>query len=294
MELAQKYARGIEDETDETDGVDTDETDGVETDGVETDGTDGSLGRSLLRGVRATRVFSTEHAVASVREWASCDPLSPRRDRSVGRSAPAPVSHGVSPARVRRQNVQRLQTRMGRSRRNRRTDEPDEPTSTREETTRGGSLPHTPCDLEDERGMRGRSPLGGLRGRSPLKRTFARLSRGGLVPRSIRALISDPTPCRMTMALVVCLDDVVPPEEREEDEGMFVGTRPSRLGVRLLERHALATDATMTLEREIERLSMSEGGSPPQTPSDLESERGSEGAQPPRQPLPSPSGPDAR
>ena len=57
------------------------------------------------------------------------------------------------------------------------------------------------------------------------------------------------------MALVVCLDDVVPSRERDEDEGMFNGTRPSRLGVRLLERHALAMDAIETLDREIERRS---------------------------------------
>ena len=82
----------------------------------------------------------------------------------------------------------------------------------------------------------------------------------GLVPRRIGALLTDDRPCRTTTALVVCLDDVVPSEERDADPGMFNGTRPSRLGVRLLERHALATDAVETLERELATRSVLDDG----------------------------------
>ena len=242
VELSQTFARGLANDV------------------ATTDVPSRRLGRSLLRAVRAVRRFSVEHAVSSHREWCSCDPISlietgpwdglhlllfltechlracvaklfsdakGKWEGVVGASSSdiPPLSPKTSNKRTTRDDV---------------VDDVDDVDDVDVDDVDVGEVDVDDVDVDDV-------DVDEVATREALEK--------GLVPCRVRALLSDVRPCRSTMALVVCLDDVVPSRERDEDEGMFNGTRPSRLGVRLLERHALAMDAIETLEREIERRS---------------------------------------
>ena len=65
---------------------------------------------------------------------------------------------------------------------------------------------------------------------------------GGVDALGVRATLSSTPFRRVSAALVVCLDGIVEETVRSSDE-LFSGSRPSRLGVRLLERRALEEDA---------------------------------------------------
>ena len=246
VEVSQTYVRGLEDsESSEPSGT-------------------GRLGRSLLRAIRAVRRFSLERAVSSRGGdwWASCDPL------SLVETGPWDGLHlllfltechlrvcvaklfsderrgwaGVVGTRDGNGDENRVENRHGTVQtQTDQSDDSDPRKRTRadeDDVVRG-----TDADVDDAVDDDAREAL-----------------ERGLEPRRIGALLTDDRLCRSTMALVVCLDDVVPSEERDADPGMFNGTRPSRLGVRLLERHALSTDAVETLERELASRSVLDDG----------------------------------
>ena len=185
-------------------------------------------GRALLRAIGVVRTFSREHAVAGARAWSSCEPLALVE---TGGWDPFHLllflyeSHlRVCVAKV-FSDGDGWGTVVGKTLlpAKRALDVP-------------GIAPGDPVEFDD----------------APFRETREALERG-LEPQGVSALV-DATPfCRTTAALVVCLDGVVTEVEREAEveRGMFDGTRPTRLGVRLLERRALATDAAERLAEEL-------------------------------------------
>ncbi len=180
-------------------------------------------GRALLRAIGVVRSLSREHAVAGARAWSSCEPLALVE---TGAWDPFHLLLFLFESHLRVCVAKIFSDGEGWG------------------SVVGKSLLPSKRTLDGESDAFDDAPFRDAR--EALER--------GLVPRGVSVLVGETPFCRTTAALVVCLDGVVPEGEREAEaeRGMFDGTRPTRLGVRLLERQALATDAADRLAEQLD------------------------------------------